>query len=210
MSDTTPVVETVAPEAPKNDVNPVVTPPVVTAADTVTEELRKQLEQAKMRENQLANQLKAKEEAEAKAKEKELEENNQFKDLFEQEKAKREALEAEQETNQRQAELNKTKAEALNGFSEDVKKLAEEVGIELLDTDEQSVEAFKGKLDKISATASAEARITPNNPNQPDSKIELTPQQLQEAMYGDKDGTVFHELIMKQFPGIASMTKAKK
>lgn len=202
MSDTPNTGETVAPVTPKNDATPPVVPAVVKTEDNAVEELKKQLQQQELRANQLANQLKAKEEAEAKAKEKELEEQNQFKDLFEQEKAKREALEQEQETKAKQAELDKAKSEVLNGFSEEVKQSAEKLGLTLLDTDEASVEAFKEKL-AVLGTANP-PKVMPNNPA-PDSntKVELTTEELRTVV---DDDNAFHDLMMKKFPGIASMT----
>jgi hypothetical protein len=90
-------------------------------------------------------------------------------------------------------------------FSEDVKKLANEVGLELTSTDDESVEQFKGKLTKLSEKVSSEAKVTPNNPNQPNSsKVELTTDQLREGLRDDKS---FHDLVTERFPGINAMTK---
>lgn len=206
MSDT-PTGETVIVEPPKNDATPPV-PPTVKAEDNAVEELKKQLQQQEMRANQLANQLKSKEEAEAKAKEKELAEQNQYKDLFEQERAKREALEAEQQEKERQAALEATKAETLSGFSDDVKKAADELGIALLDTDEASVEAYKQKLSVLAPKVSQESKVTPNNPsNINPSQVDLSPDQLRETLDSDE---AFHNLVVKKFPGIAGMTKSGK
>lgn len=207
MSDT-PNGETVNVEPTKNDVTPQSAPPVATTTGlTIDPERLKVLEQQEMRANQLANQLKAKEEAEAQAKQKELEEQNQFKDLFEQEKARREALEQEQETKAKQAELSQAKTEVLSDFSEDVKALATEVGLELLDTAPEAVEAFKAKLDKLSEKVSSTAKVTPNNPRQVETKSELTREQIREASQNDAN---WNELIMSKYPGIAAMTGKSK
>lgn len=208
MSDTTNPVETA--DTSKNEVTNPTPAPAPKVEDNAVEELRKKLEQQEMRANQLANQLKAKEEAEAKAKEKELEEQNQYKDLFEQEKAKREALETQQETEKRQAELEKAKAETLAGFSDDVKQAAEKLGLTLLDTDESSVEAFKEKLAVLQGESSDQSPVTPNNPNPTTQKVDLTPDQIRESLAGDKTGQVFHDLVTKNYPGIAAMTKTGK
>lgn len=191
----------------KNEVTPPAVP-TVKAEDNAVEELKKQLQQQEMRANQLANQLKAKDEADAKAKEKELEEQNQYKDLFEQERAKREALETEQQEKERQAALEASKADALSGFSDEVKKAADELGIALLDTDEASVEAYKNKLSVLSPKVSEETEVTPNNPNPSSpSQVDLSPEQLRETMDSDE---AFHNLVVKKFPGIAGMTKNGK
>lgn len=210
MSDTPNPGETETTVTPKNDATPTAPAPAPKTEDTAVEDLKKQLQQQELRANQLANQLKAKEEAEAKAKEKELEEQNQYKDLFEQEKAKREALETQQETEKRQAELEEAKAETLAGFSDDVKKAAEKLGLTLLDTDESSVEAFKEKLAVLQGESSDQNPVTPNNPNPSPQKVELTPDQIRESLAGDKNGQVFHDLVTKNYPGIAAMTKTGK
>ncbi len=207
MADT-PTGETATPEVLENKVTPTVTPPAVTPVDNgEAEKLRKELEQARMRESQLTNQLKAKEEADAQLKAKELEEQNQFKELYEQEKTKREAIESEQQTKEREAELEKAKQEALSGFSDDVKSLATELGFELTDADESSVEQFKGKLDKLSQKVGSETKVTPNNPGQSSAKIELTTEQLQRGL---QEETSFHDIVTKRFPGIAAMTAPRK
>ncbi|TAK94386.1 hypothetical protein EPO05_06430 [Patescibacteria group bacterium] len=210
MTDTPTPGETVVTDASKTTVTPALTPapaPVTVADNGEAEKLRKELEQAKMRENQLANQLKSKEEAEAKAKEAELAEQNQYKELFEQEKAKREALESEQTQAEKQAELEKAKAEALSGYSNDVKEAAEEMDINLTDTDEASVSKYKEKLEKLSARVTGETKVTPNNPGNPTQKTELTTEQLREGL-GNEDS--FHEIVTKRFPGIAAMTSPKR
>jgi DNA repair exonuclease SbcCD ATPase subunit len=206
MTDTAIPAETVVTDASKTAVTPEVTPapaPVKTEDTGIVEQLRKEKEQAEMRANQLANQLKSREEAEAKAKEAELEENNQFKELFEQEKAKREALESEQSEKEQKAELEKAKTTVLAGFSDEVKTLAEELGFELTSADDAQVEAFKGKLDKLSQKVSSEARVAPNNPHQQESKMDLTTDQLREGL---SDEHTFHDIVTKKFPGIAAMT----
>lgn len=215
MADT-PNGETVTPGDSQTTVQTPVTPAPATepvqsnAGDTAeVERLRKVQEQKDIRIRQLENEAEARKKADDEAEAKTLEENNQFKDLFEQEKTKREALEAEQTEAQRTAELNKVKDETLSEFSDDVKTLADEVGLSLDDADEASVAKYKEKLEKLSARVSDETKITPNNPNQPESKIDLSPEQLRETMHDDKDGTAFHEIVMQKFPGIAAMTKQK-
>lgn len=202
MADTTPTVDPVTPAAPSNEPSTPPVPVVVNSTDNgEVERLRKEKEQAEMRANQLANQLKAREDADSAAAQAKLEEDNQYKELFEQEKAKREALETEQTEAQRTAELARVKAEALSGVSDDVKKLAEELGIGLTDTDEKSVETYKEKLGKISASA---PRVAANNPGVSVDQ-QMSVEELRETLYADKTGDKFHEIVMKM-PGIASMT----
>ena len=206
MSDTSKD-ETVVTEPSKTEATPPVTPPEVKTEDPAVVQLRKEKEQAEMRANQLQNQLKAKEEADAKAKEKELEEQNQFKELHEQEKAKREALEAEIATKEKTAELDKAKTEVLGEYSEKVKALAEGVGLTLSDTDESSVAAFKEKLDKINAEVVSTDNVGPNNGRPTNEAPTLSGDDLQRTLNDEKG---FHEYVTKKYPGIAAMTGPRK
>lgn len=207
MSDTTPKVETVNVEPPKNDVTPPATPPVVKAEDPAVDELRKQLQQQEMRANQLANQLKAKEEADAAAEAKKLEENQEYKTLLEQERAKREALEAERTEAERKAELTTAKSEVLAEYSDDVKALAEEIGLDLNGTDEAAKAVFREKLEKINTRVVNTGTVTPNNRHEVNKPVEATPEQIRESAY-DNSGKSFEELV-KNRPGLAVMMNPK-
>lgn len=214
MADTPNNGETGAPEAPENNANNQGTPtpapaaPVKTEDNSAVEKLQKELQQAQMRANQLENEKKQREEAEADRKAKELEEQNQFKDLYEQEKAKAEALEAEREKAEREAELRKAKTEVLAEYNDEVKALAEEVGLDLTDTDESAVASFKEKLDKINTRVANTQGVTPNNPRTTgENKPELSKDDLQRALGDDES---FHKLVVERFPGIAAMTDQRK
>jgi membrane protein involved in colicin uptake len=215
MADT-PTSETVTPEAPSNNASPVVTPapaatpaPQSNATDTAdVERLRKEQEQKDLRIRQLENEKAARDKADEEARQKKLEEENNYKELLEQERAKREALEADAEARATTEALNKAKAEALSGYSEEVKTLAEEVGLNLTAVDETAVEEFKGKLTKLSERVSSEARVGANNPNQPGGKVEFTAEQLRNGAL--EDGKAFHDLVTAKYPGIAAMTSKPK
>lgn len=206
MADT-PQGETVVVDDSKTKVEAPAQPPVVKADDTAVEELRKQLEQAKMRENQLANQLKAEQEAKEAQKAKELEEQNQFKELYEQEKAKREAVETEAETKERLSAIAKAKNEVLGEYSDEVKKQVEALGLDLADTDEASVNSFKEKV-AILDKGTASTKIGGNNqPVTKEGTVELSPDELKEVLR-TPDG--LESLIQKKYPGIAMMTSPKR
>lgn len=183
MADTDKMPETVAEVTPKNDTPAPVTPPVEEkkTEDSEVEKERKLREQAEMRANQLANQLKAKDDAEAAAKAKELEENNEFKTLYEQEKARREELEASQEADQKAKEVKDTSESILSDYSDDVKALAEDAGLELKDVSEDAVAEFKGRLDKFQ-TRIGSGKVGPNNPGSPSNKKEYTREELHEIL----------------------------
>ena len=166
MSDT-PNGETAKTEALENKPDaPVATPHVEKDNTEEVERLRKQAEQAEMRANQLANQLKAKEEAEAAQKQKELEENNEFKSLYEQERAKREELESERASEEQKREINIASQNLLKEYSDDVKQLADDAGISLQGTSDEEVAAFKSTLDKFQARLGKQS-VSPNNPVTP-------------------------------------------
>lgn len=198
--------ETVVVDDSKTTV-PVTAPATVTSNDGEVEKLRKEKEQAEMRANQLANQLKAREEADAEAKAKELEEQNKFKDLYEQERTKREAIESEREEAERKAELAKAKQDALSDYPDTVKTMAEKLGLDLTDSSETAVEEFKSKLNELKNGVGNTAKVSGNNqPNSSDNKGEMSADDLK---IGLSDEKTFHEIVTSRFPGIASMTKQK-
>lgn len=208
MADTPKEGETVVVDDSKTTV-PVTTPtvtPEVKSNDSEVEKLRKEKEQAEMRANQLANQLKAEQDAKAAQEAKELEEQNQYKELYEQEKAKREEFETEAETRERQTEIAKAKKEVLGEYDDEVRTLVEEVGIDLTDADEATVEAFKEKVEKISKRV-ATSKVGGNNQPTVTGKPELSGDELKTAL---KDDKAFHDIVTSKYPGIASMTNQRK
>lgn len=206
MADT-PTGETAKPEAPSNNASPSSTPAPAASNATDTaevERLRKEQEQKDLRIRQLENEKTARDKADEEARQKKLEEDNNYKELLEQEKAKREALETQATERETKEALDKAKTEALTGYSDEVKALAEEVGLNLTGADEAAVDEFKGKLDKISSRVSSEATVGANNPSHPGSKKDYTPEQLREGLADDKS---FHDIVTDRFPGIKAMTK---
>lgn len=198
--------ETQTPEAPKN-VTPAPTPNPGNEGGNAgeAEKLRKELEQARMREQQLLNEKKEREAEEDAKRQRKLEEDNQFKELFEQEKAKRESLESAKEAEERQKQVSEAKAKVFSDYSDEVKALAEDAGISLDSADETDIEAFTAKLDKIQAALGANAKVTPNNPNRPNNKPALSQDELRVAL---KDPNSFAEIVAQR-PGIAAMMKQK-
>lgn len=197
--------ETSTPEAPKNGTQ-TPAPNTGNASDPAVEQLRKEKEQAEMRARQLANELAAKKKAEEEAEAKRLAEQNEYKTLHEQEKAKREALEAKLAEEERRKELAKAKAEVLADYSDDVKAAAEDLGLDLSDTDDDAKATFKEKLDKLQQRVGVSGKVTPNNPGKPSAAPELSGPQLATAM---KSQDKFEEIISKK-PGIAAMMSPKR
>lgn len=186
-------------------------PPVVKPQDNSVEELRRQVEeerkareQATMRANQLENEKKQRDEAEAARKAKELEEQNQYKELYEQERAKREEVERERQTAEEQQAIANTKAEVVKEYSEEIIKEAKELGFDLTSADETAVAAYKAKLDKLTTMTGNTQKVTGNNPPAPNNQQPaLNPDELRETLQDEKS---FHAYVTKNFPGIASMT----
>lgn len=207
MADT-PEGETANPGTPENNnsnpVNP--TPPAQDNLQAEVERLRKEAEQARLRANQLENEKKAREEADAEAQAKKLEEQQEYKTLLEQERAKRAELESEAEKREAQAELNKAKADVLKDFDDDVREQAEELGIDLTTADEAAVTSFKEKLEKIQTRLTGTANVTPNNRRTTNAPAMPQGDDLRIALQKEDS---FHEIVTKNFPGIASMTKQK-
>jgi vacuolar-type H+-ATPase subunit E/Vma4 len=173
--------------------------------DPEVERLRKEAEQATMRANQLANQLKAKEEAEAAQKAKELEEQNEFKTLYEQEKARREEIETAQAQAERQAAVKAASDKLFSEYPEQVKALAEEAGMSLSSVDDDAVAAFKAKLDKVSGMVAA-PKVTANNPGTVPAPSDVSPMDMHKIL---NDPEKFQEYIQKNYKGISQLTRQK-
>jgi membrane protein involved in colicin uptake len=198
----------VQPETPQGE-TPVVTEPKTNAnpapqvPDPEVERLRKEAEQQKMRANQLENQLKAKEDAEAAAEAKQLEEQNKYKELYEKSEAEKAALKEAQDKREQEAALKAEQAKVFAEFPDEVRSLAEEVGLNLTDTDEDTVAEFKAKLDKISTKIKA-PKVTANNPGNPPSNVELTNLDFHAIA---ADPVKFAEYMAKNSKGVAQMMR---
>lgn len=190
-------------------------PPVVKPQDNSVDEIRKQLEeerkareQAQMRANQLENEKKQREEAEAERRAKELEEQNQYKELYEQERIKREEIERERQAAEEKQAIAATKAEVVKEYSDEIIKEAKELGFDLTSTDETAVAAYKAKLDKLATITGNTQKVTGNNPPAPNNQQPtLSPDELRSTLQDEKS---FHTYVTKNFPGIASMTDQRQ
>ncbi len=180
----TPTGETVVSEDSKTTVTTPSAPPQVNTTDnSESEKLRKELEQAQMRANQLQNQLEAKSKAEEEARQKQLEEQNEFKSLYEQEKAKREAIETERQEAETKQSLSLAEQAIFAEFDPEAIEIAKEAGLSLNDDSDEAKTTLKSKLEKIQSKV-VNKSVTPNNPGsvqEPDNKAEL----LQRMRAGD-------------------------
>lgn len=208
MSDTPngETVQTGASQTPvQTPATPSVTPaPVVNAVDQAeVERLRKEAEQARIRANQLQNELEAKKKAEEEAKLKQLEEQNEWKSVAEQTQAKLDELEKEREDERIQSELQSETSKILSTFSDEVVALANDMGLSLNDTSEESKEALKQKLEKISARVTSDGKPSPNNPA-PVSTTQNRDELFTRARRGDKNAKA--ELI-SSIPAVQEMRR---
>lgn len=164
--------------------------------DSEVERLRKENEQIVMERNLLRNKLDAEEKAKEAAKAKELEEQNEYKLLFEQEKAKNEEIQRERDADALKKQLTDSQTSILSDYSDDVKALADDAGLSLTDVTDEAVASFKERLDKFQARLGNQV-VRPNNPGAPSGKTEYTSEELRsiladpqkrDAYYRAKDG----------------------
>jgi len=189
MSDTVAPTETEKTEALENKSDASITPPVQPeekkGEDQTVEQLRAELKEAQqkaMRVGQVENELAKIKEQQEKDAQKKLEEKEEFKTLYEQERAKREEFEQKQAAAAHKAEVDKAAEEVLSEYSEEVKAIAEEAGLSLVDDSEDDVKSYKERLDKIKARLDGTQHVTPNNPGVPGAKKEYTREELYEIL----------------------------
>jgi hypothetical protein len=208
MADT-PTGETVKPGDTQTEATIVTTPaPVDNGNVAEVERLRKEQEQKDLRIRQLENEAAARKKADEEAEAKRLDDNQEYKTLAEQERAKREELERQIEDGVRKEELTTARTSALQDFSDEVRQQAEELGITLNSTDEAEVAAYKDKLTKINTRLANGGNGAVHN--QPLSNGNGTMPQGEDLQAALSDGNSFHDLVTKNFPGIAAMTTPKK
>lgn len=177
MSDT-PNGETAMTQPLDNNVNGVTTTPVVNVDPAVAEAV-KRAEQAQMEANMLRNKLKALEDAESAAKSAQLEEQQEYKTLYEQEKAERQRIALESEAESKKQTLASEESKIIAQYAPEVLEIAKELGFGLTDANEDAVAAFKSKLDKVSEKVGAKIGVQPNNTRtvaNPQSREELLAQ----------------------------------
>jgi hypothetical protein len=147
MGDT-PTGETANQEPLKNNTESTTTPSQDNGNAEV-ERLRKEAEQAKIRANQLANELEAKKKAEDEARQKQLEEKEEFKTLYEQTQARLDEIQRTQEQQERQKELQAATETVLKEYDPKVIEVAKAAGLSLTDDSEAAQSVLKEKLDVI-------------------------------------------------------------
>lgn len=206
MEDTPKTGETANPKPLENNASqPSAPQPVVNTVDQAeVERLKKEAEQARMRANQLENELKKKKEAEEAAKLKQLEEQNEWKSVAEQERAKREALEQEREAEERAKTLSTAKQEIFKGFPAEVIEIAEETGLGLTEDTDEARAALKEKLDKINARVVKTSTPGPNNPQTPSPVAANRQELIKQAKYGNREARM---KVISTIPAVQEMRR---
>lgn len=184
MADTPNDGETETTEPLENNATPPATPHIEEKKtdDSEIEKLRKEKEQIEMERNQLRNKLQAEEAAKAKAEQAKLEEKEEFKTLYEQSQEKLRAIEAEKEEEARKKAVSEAKDTILGEYSDEVKALAEDAGIDLGDATDASLAAFKERLDKIQTRLGVSGKVQSNNPGTPSPQTQYSREELREIL----------------------------
>lgn len=160
-----PNTETGANQPPKND--PSVTDPKQDNGNAAeVEKLRREKEQAEMRANQLANELKAKSEAEEEARRKQLEENEEYKTLYQREKEERERLENERKDAAKKAGVSTAQSEIFAKFPKEVVEVAETAGLSLADDSDEAKQQLEERLKTLADKVGPKKTPGANNPGQ--------------------------------------------
>ena len=201
MADTPKEGETAEPKVPENNDGGAPAPSGGATNDEAAE-LRKQLEQQRMRANQLENEKRERDKVQAEADRKKLEEQNEYKELFEKTDAELKAIREREEKAARDAELSKVSEDVLKDYPKEVRELAETAGLGLTDESEVARTAFKEKLDAIAARITPGRTATPNNPSStPTPGVQQTdlPEELQpvdETEFTGKGGRVVTKMAL--------------
>lgn len=163
MDDTTPAVETANPQAPSNGTS-TVSAPSQDNSNVSVEAAKKEAEQARMRANQLENELAKIKADQAAARQKQLEENEQWKTLAEERQAELDMVKADQSQKEETARLQAETKTLLDEYPLAVRELAETAGLSLPEDSDEAKAKLKAKLDTFAQKVSASAKVEPNNP----------------------------------------------
>lgn len=127
------------------------------------EAAKKRAEQAEMRANQLQNELDKRSKAEDAARQKQLEEQNEFKTLYEREKLAREELERKEQDELKRENAKKAETEIFSEFPSEVVEVATSVGLQLNGETEEAKKELRDKLTALKDKVSPKATVHANN-----------------------------------------------
>lgn len=160
MADTPPAGETAKPGDSQTQGTPPAAPATPAPANVdnaEVERLRREKEQAEMRARQLENEKRDRDATDAEAKRKQLEEQDEYKQLYEKTQADLKALQDTQAAAERNTALSQATDGIFKDYPTEVVELAKTAGLGLSDDSDASQTALKEKLDAF------KARIAPGS-----------------------------------------------
>lgn len=166
MADT-PSGETVTPVAPSNEPSTTAAPATDNSSADV-EQAKREAEQARIRANQLENELKKLRDQQAEAERKKLEENEEWKTIAEKSQSELRELREEQDRQARQSALTAATENVFKDYPAEVVDIAKTTGLSLLDDSESARTALTEKLNTIKDKLGVGApTVTSSNPMTP-------------------------------------------
>jgi len=198
----TPTGETASTEQVKNNAQ---TPPTTVTPDEL-EALKKAKEQAEMRARQLENEKQAREKADEDARLKQLEEQEEYKTLYERTQADLQRLQDESARLTKETALKTSESTILSSYGEDVKEIVATTGLVLTDDTDEAKESFKKKLDNLAEKFGTKPRVQGNNraPQTPHQDDEQERAQRLNRMRYSGDGKAIAEKA--RFEAISSLS----
>lgn len=130
-------------------------------------QLRRELEKAQMRANQLQNEAEARDKAEAEARRKQLEEQEEYKTLYEKTEAELRDIREKADADTRRKALADASQDVLKDYPTEVQEIAKTAGIGLSDDSEAGRTSLKVKLDAIKERVRPVSTPSPSNPYNP-------------------------------------------
>lgn len=167
--------------------------------------LKKEAEQATLRANQLANQLKERDDKAAEDERKRLEEQNEWKTVAEQNQAKLDAYESEKKAEAEKKEREEAKTAIFKDYSEAAIDLANDAGVDLADTSEEAQAKLRSTLDKLQAKV-ADKPVTPNNAPNNTPGTASRGEILQEYAKDGRERTF--DAALQTIPGLQAMKQS--
>jgi ElaB/YqjD/DUF883 family membrane-anchored ribosome-binding protein len=167
MADT-PNGETVTPAALSNEPSTPAAPATDNSGQADVEQAKREAEQARLRANQLQNELDKIKQSQSDAQQKQLLEKEEFKTLYEQTQSRLKEIEDAQSAKERQSELSTATEAVFKDFPANVVEVAKTAGLGLSDDSEAAQAVLKDKLATIQKqVGSSTPAPTSNNPHNP-------------------------------------------
>lgn len=175
------VSETVANGNVKNDAT--VQPTVSNTQES--DNLKKELDQLRMRNNQLEKERLERERKEQEAEQRRLAEKEEYKTLYERTSEELESIRKEREDSERRTKLSAVESSAFSEYSQEVQDIAKVAGLTLTSDDDTSIQEFKTKLETIKNKLPSTDKISGSNTLPENNKLSRE-ELIVKARQGDK------------------------